>query len=73
MRVFLKMLILLGAFANLRKKGLFAASCAISTSKILKITAIKKNRDENGSCAEFFFGGGDQIHIQMVIFFLGLH
>jgi hypothetical protein len=29
-------------------------SSAISTSKIMKITAIKKNRDENGSCAEFF-------------------
>jgi hypothetical protein len=26
---------------------------AISTSKIMKITAIKKNRDENGSRAEF--------------------
>ena len=29
-------------------------SNAISTSKIMKITAIKKNRDENGSRAEFF-------------------
>jgi hypothetical protein len=29
-------------------------SSAISTSKIMKITAIKKNRDENGSRAEFF-------------------
>lgn len=27
---------------------------AISTSKIIKITAIKKNRDEKGSRAEFF-------------------
>lgn len=27
---------------------------AISTSKIMKITAIKKNRDEKGSRAEFF-------------------
>jgi hypothetical protein len=27
---------------------------AISTSKIMKITAIRKNRDENGSRAEFF-------------------
>jgi len=26
----------------------------ISTSKIIKITAIKKNRDEKGSRAEFF-------------------
>jgi hypothetical protein len=29
-------------------------SSAISTSKIIKITTIKKNRDENGSGAEFF-------------------
>jgi hypothetical protein len=29
------------------------SSSAISTSKIMKITAIKKNRDENGSRAEF--------------------
>jgi hypothetical protein len=29
-------------------------SSAISTSKIIKITAIKKNRDEKGSRAEFF-------------------
>jgi len=27
---------------------------AISTSKIIKITAVKKNRDEKGSPAEFF-------------------
>jgi len=27
---------------------------AISIFKIMEITAIKKNRDENGSCAEFF-------------------
>jgi hypothetical protein len=31
-------------------------SSAISTSKIIKITAIKKNRDEKGSRAEFFLG-----------------
>jgi hypothetical protein len=30
-------------------------SRAISTSKIMKITAIRKNRDENGSRAEFFW------------------
>jgi hypothetical protein len=30
-------------------------SSACSTSKIMKITAIKKNRDEKGSRAEFFF------------------
>lgn len=30
------------------------SSSAISTSKIMKITAIRKNRDENGSRAEFF-------------------
>jgi hypothetical protein len=29
-------------------------SSAISTSKIVNITAIKKNRDEKGSRAEFF-------------------
>jgi hypothetical protein len=29
-------------------------SSAISTSKIMKITAIKKKRDEKGSRAEFF-------------------
>jgi hypothetical protein len=29
-------------------------SSTISMSKIIKITAIKKNRNENGSCAEFF-------------------
>jgi hypothetical protein len=27
---------------------------ALSTSKIIKITAIKENREENGSRAEFF-------------------
>jgi hypothetical protein len=32
----------------------------------MEITAIKKNRDENGSRAEFF----DQIHIEMAIIFL---
>ncbi|GHU53267.1 hypothetical protein FACS189496_4500 [Bacilli bacterium] len=30
------------------------SNSAISTSKIMKITATKKNRDENGSRAEFF-------------------
>jgi hypothetical protein len=44
------------------------SSSAISTSKIMMITAIRKNRDENGSHAEFF----GQIHIRMGIFFLGL-
>lgn len=29
---------------------------AISSSKIMKITAIRKNRDENGSRAELFLG-----------------
>jgi len=42
---------------------------AISTSKIMKITAIKKDSDEKGSRAEFLWG---QIHIRMVIFFLDL-
>jgi hypothetical protein len=30
------------------------SSREISTSKIMKITAIRKNRDQNGSRAEFF-------------------
>jgi hypothetical protein len=30
-------------------------SSAISASKMMKITAIRKNRDENGSRAEFFW------------------
>jgi len=37
---------------------------------IIKITVIKKNRDEKGGRAESFRG---QIHIQMGIFFIGLH
>jgi hypothetical protein len=41
------------------------SSNAISTSKIIKITAIRKTRDENGSREEFFFY---QIHIQTGIF-----
>jgi hypothetical protein len=45
-------------------------SSAISTSKIMKITAIKKNRDEKGSRAEFFLV---QIYIRMKIFFLELN
>ena len=45
-------------------------SSAISTSKIMKITAVRKNRDEKGNRAEFF---GGRIHIRMGIFFLGLH
>ena len=44
-------------------------SSEISTSKIMKITEIKKNRDEKGSSAEFL----GRIRIQMGIFFLGLH
>jgi hypothetical protein len=44
------------------------SSSVISTTKIMKITAIMKNRDENGSRAEFL----GRIHIQMGIFFLGL-
>jgi hypothetical protein len=34
--------------------GRIGNSSAISASKIMKITAIKKNRDEKDSCAEFF-------------------
>ena len=43
-------------------------SKAISTSKITKATAIRKNRDEKGSRRSFL----GQIHIRMVIFLLGL-
>jgi hypothetical protein len=38
---------------------------AISTSKIIKITAIKKNRDEKGSRAEF---SGSNPHLNGVLF-----
>jgi len=44
-------------------------SSAIFTSKIIKITAIKKDRDENGRRAEFW----GRNHTRMGIFFLGLH
>lgn len=46
---------------------------AISTSKIMKITAIKKNRDEKGSRAEFFgsnpHSNGDLFSRSSFIFF----
>jgi len=49
------------------------SSRAISTSKIMKITAIKKNRDENGSRAEFFgsnpHSNGDLFSRSSFIFF----
>jgi hypothetical protein len=41
---------------------------AISTSKIMKITVIRRNRDENSSRSEIL----GRTHIQMEIFFLGL-
>ena len=44
-------------------------SSATSTSKIIKITAIRKNRDEKGSCAEFY---GSNPHSKGDLFF-GLH
>jgi hypothetical protein len=48
-------------------------SSAISTSKIMKITAIEKNRDENGSRAEFFgsnpHSNGDLFSRSSLIFF----
>jgi hypothetical protein len=44
-------------------------SSAISTSKIIKITAIKKNRDEKGSRGGFF---GSNPHSKGDLF-LGLH
>jgi len=33
--------------------GCGSSSSAVSPSKIVKITVIKKNHDENGSCVEF--------------------
>jgi hypothetical protein len=49
------------------------SSSAISTSKIMKITAIRKNRDENGSRAEFFgsnpHSNGDLFSRSSLIFF----
>lgn len=48
------------------------SSSAISTSKIIKITAIKKNRDEKGNRAEFFgsnpHSNGDLFSRSSVIF-----
>ena len=48
-------------------------SSAISTSKIIKITAIKKNRDENGRRAEFLgskpHSNGDLFSRSSFIFF----
>lgn len=49
------------------------SSRAISTSKIMKITAIRKNRDENGNRAEFFgsnpHSNGDLFSRSSLIFF----
>lgn len=49
------------------------SSSAISTSKIMKITAIRKNRDENGSRAEFLgsnpHSNGDLFSRSSLIFF----
>ena len=49
------------------------SSNAISTSKIMKITAIRKNRDEKGSRAEFFgsnpHSNGDLFSRSSLIFF----
>ena len=49
------------------------SSNAISTSKIMKITAIRKKRDENGSRAEFFgskpHSNGDLFSRSSLIFF----
>ena len=48
-------------------------SSAISISKIMKITAIKKNRDEKGSLAEYFgsnpHSNGDLFSRSSLIFF----
>jgi hypothetical protein len=50
-----------------------SSNSAISTSKIMKITVIKKNRDENGSRAEFFgsnpHSNGDLFSRSSLIFF----
>jgi hypothetical protein len=49
------------------------SSSAISTSKIIKITAIRKNRDEKGSRAEFFgsnpHSNGDLFSRSSLLFF----
>lgn len=49
------------------------SSSAISTSKIMKITAIKKNRDEKGNRAEFLgsnpHSNGDLFSRSSLIFF----
>src|SRR5215475_9648828 len=49
------------------------SNSAISTSKIMKITAIRKNRDENGNRAEFFgsnpHSNGDLFSRSSFIFF----
>jgi hypothetical protein len=49
------------------------SNSAISTSKIMKITAIRKNRDENGSRAEFLgsnpHSNGDLFSRSSLIFF----
>lgn len=49
------------------------SNSAISTSKIMKITAIRKNRDEKGSRAEFFgsnpHSNGDLFSRSSLIFF----
>jgi alcohol dehydrogenase class IV len=48
-------------------------SSAISTSKIIKITAVKKNRDEKGNSAEFFgsnpHSNGDLFSRSLLIIF----
>jgi len=48
---------------------------AISSSKIMQVTAIRKNRDENGSRAEYFFGSnphsnGDLFFFSVFVDFL---
>ena len=40
-----------------------------NSKAIMKITAIRKNRDKNGSCADVL----GQTHFQMGTIFLGLH
>jgi hypothetical protein len=59
-------------FDVIRVTGM-GSSSAISTSKIMKITAMRKNRDEKGSRAEFFgsnpHSNGDLFSRSSLIFF----
>ena len=47
----------------------FGNNSAISTSKIMKITAIRKNRDEKCNRAEFFGGSNPHTELKKSKFF----